>query len=236
MIVCGDFFYSTKYWIEQFEVLPYPTRSMGAGVCRHPCGALLCLYNDSLFWGNKDLVWSFFRLGLSMGFSKLEFLGQIASFERSLQGVVSTTLALLCRFRTSTWTRMGAERDKRKVAKLLYFEEVSRAFGCILTSAERDNIQSWHHFQRVVAEVLNFRVLYSRAFVLLDVYIAWTKKTQKNHFFKRHNLQLDKICKLLSQAQKQAKLHRSNSSFNIAFCAVQVFLIFNLLALHVNLV
>ena len=30
MIVCGDFFHSAKYWIEQFEVLPCPARSMGA--------------------------------------------------------------------------------------------------------------------------------------------------------------------------------------------------------------
>ena len=27
MTVCGDFFYFTKYWIEQFEVLPCPTHA-----------------------------------------------------------------------------------------------------------------------------------------------------------------------------------------------------------------
>ena len=42
-----------------------------------------------------------------------------------------------------TWpgSGMGAERDKREVAKMLYFDKYSRAFGCILPSAERDNFQ-----------------------------------------------------------------------------------------------
>ena len=34
--VCGDFIYSTKYWIEQFAVLPRPTRSMYAGTHAEP--------------------------------------------------------------------------------------------------------------------------------------------------------------------------------------------------------
>ena len=49
MIVCGDFFYSTKYKIEQFEVLPCPTRSIGAIECRHPCGVLGYAYVYSHF-------------------------------------------------------------------------------------------------------------------------------------------------------------------------------------------
>ena len=44
---------------------------------------------------------------------ELEFLGQIASFERRLRGTAPTPLVLPYPFRTSTWTRMGAERDKR---------------------------------------------------------------------------------------------------------------------------
>ena len=36
------------------------------------------------------MVRSFFRLGLGMGFSKLEFLGQMASFERLLGGGSNT--------------------------------------------------------------------------------------------------------------------------------------------------
>ena len=50
-------------------------------------------------------VRSFFRLGLSMGFSEQEFLGQIASFERRLRGAAQTPLALpypLC-----TWAGSG---------------------------------------------------------------------------------------------------------------------------------
>ena len=38
------------------------------------------------FLGDRYLVRSYFRLGLSMGFSKLESLGQIASFERRPPG------------------------------------------------------------------------------------------------------------------------------------------------------
>ena len=30
--------------MEQVVVLPCPTRSMGAGICRHPCGALEYIY------------------------------------------------------------------------------------------------------------------------------------------------------------------------------------------------
>ena len=44
----------------------------------------------------------FVRLGLSMEFSKLEFLGQIASFERRLRGAAPRPLALSYPFRTST--------------------------------------------------------------------------------------------------------------------------------------
>ena len=39
-----------------------------------------------LFLRDRDLVTSFFRLGLSMGFLELEFVGQISSFERRLRG------------------------------------------------------------------------------------------------------------------------------------------------------
>ena len=67
---------------------------------------------------------AFFRLGLSMGFWKLEFLGQIASFERRHRGAAPTPLALNHPFPTWPGSGMGAERDKRKVATVLYFEEV----------------------------------------------------------------------------------------------------------------
>ena len=47
MIVCGDFFYSTKYWIEQLELLPCPTRSMGAGTYAEPLYTYFEVYDKS---------------------------------------------------------------------------------------------------------------------------------------------------------------------------------------------
>ena len=67
---------------------------------------------------------SFFRPGLSVGFSKLEFLGPIASFERRLRGAAPTPPAVPYPFRTWPGSGMGAEGDKREVAKMLCFEEV----------------------------------------------------------------------------------------------------------------
>ena len=58
------------------------------------------IYNDSFFLEDRDLVMTFFSLGFSMGFSKLEFLGHIASFERRLRGAAPTPLALPYSFRT----------------------------------------------------------------------------------------------------------------------------------------
>ena len=48
-------------------------------------------------------IWSgvFLRLGLSMGFSELVFLGQMASFERRFRGEAPTPLALPYPFRAS---------------------------------------------------------------------------------------------------------------------------------------
>ena len=63
----------------------------------------------------------FFRLGLSMGLSELEFLGQIGSFERRLRGTAETPLALPYPFRTWPGSGTWAERDKREVRKKLYF-------------------------------------------------------------------------------------------------------------------
>ena len=59
-----------------------------------------------------------------MGFSKLEFLGQIAPFERRLRGAAPMPLVLPYPFRTCPESVMGIERDKREVAKILYFGEV----------------------------------------------------------------------------------------------------------------
>ena len=77
-----------------------------------------------MFLRGQGFARAFFRLGLSMGFSKLDFLGPIAPFERRLRGADPTPLALPYPFRTWPGSGMGAERGKRKVAKMLYFEEV----------------------------------------------------------------------------------------------------------------
>ena len=77
-----------------------------------------------MFLREQGFVQEFFRLGLSMGFLKPEFPGQIASYERRLRGAAPTPLALPYPFRTWPGSGMGAERDKREVAKVLYIEEV----------------------------------------------------------------------------------------------------------------
>ena len=96
-------------------------------------------------------VRSFFRLGLSMGCSELEFLGQIASFERRLRGAAPTPLALPYPFGTSTWTRMDAERDKREARKKLYFERHSPVILRILMYMCMERLVTWNwakrHFQ-----------------------------------------------------------------------------------------
>ena len=46
------------------------------------------------FFRGQEFIRSFFRLGLSIGFSELEFLNQIASVVRRLRGEAPTPLAL----------------------------------------------------------------------------------------------------------------------------------------------
>ena len=62
-----------------------------------------------------------------MGFSNLEFLGQITSFERCVRVAAPTPLALPYLFRTSPGTLMGAEGDTREVTNILYFGLYFRA-------------------------------------------------------------------------------------------------------------
>ena len=76
-----------------------------------------------------------------MGFSELEFLDQIASFERLLRGEAPTPLALPYPFCTSTYTWIDAERDKREVRKKMYFERCSPVIIRILMYGEVDNIK-----------------------------------------------------------------------------------------------
>ena len=85
-----------------------------------------------------------------MGFSELEVIGQIASFERRLRGKAPTPLALPYPFCTSTWTWIDAERDKREVRCCFfsYFGRYTRLSYCWIlayicrasTNKLRDNI------------------------------------------------------------------------------------------------
>ena len=82
------------------------------------------IYRIIVVFEDRGLVSSCLRLGLSSGLLELKFLGRIASFEHRLRGEAPTPLALPCPCCTSTWTRIGAERDKREVAETLTFEKV----------------------------------------------------------------------------------------------------------------
>ena len=42
--------------MEQFQLLPCPTRSMGAGECRHPCGALVLLCIKLFFLAHRHFL------------------------------------------------------------------------------------------------------------------------------------------------------------------------------------
>ena len=93
-----------------------------------------------------------------MRFSELDFLGQIAWFERRLRGAAQTPLALPYPFRTWPGSGTWAERDKREVRNFLYFgrytPELFLDLGVYMQSLNEKNIYmgkclfpSWHHFQ-----------------------------------------------------------------------------------------
>ena len=83
----------------------------------------------------------FFRVGLSMGFSNLGFLGAIPLFERFLRGGAPTPLAVPYAFRTCPWKCTGANGDKRELAKIAYFGRYSRVFLGVLTYGEVEEIK-----------------------------------------------------------------------------------------------
>ena len=72
-----------------------------------------------LFGG--DLVRNFFSSRPQYAIIGTGILGQIASFERRPPGAAPTPLALPYPFRTSTLTRIDAERDKREVRFFFVF-------------------------------------------------------------------------------------------------------------------
>ena len=64
---------------------------------------------------------SFFRIGLSVGFSEVETLGQTASFERRLLRAAPKPSPCLIRSAPRREHGWGAERDKRELETILYF-------------------------------------------------------------------------------------------------------------------
>ena len=85
------------------------TRRSGMTYVRH---AEIISYIYHHFLG--DSVRSFFSSRPKYALRGTGILGQIASFERRLRGAAQTPLALPYPFRTSTWTRIEAEGDKRE--------------------------------------------------------------------------------------------------------------------------
>ena len=75
-----------------------------------------------LFLRGQGFGQDFYRLGLSVGLSELEFLGQIALVDRRLRGTAQTPLALSYPFCTWPGSSMWAERDNREARNILVFE------------------------------------------------------------------------------------------------------------------
>ena len=94
------------------------------------------------FSRDRVLVRSFLRLGLSMGFSKLEFHGQIASFERRLRGAAPTPLSpCLIRSAPRRERGWGLSETSENCAIVLNFERYFPAFLRILVHEEVDKIK-----------------------------------------------------------------------------------------------
>ena len=138
------------------------------------------IHIKSLF-GFRDSVRSCFSSRPEHAIRGAGILCQMASIECRLRGAPSTPLALPCPFRTSTWTRTGAERDKREVAKIPHVEEVFRRYWLYLNVCSAWMIYNiyWHHFQTVVANVWTFAVAYTTYYyVATDCEKERTKQSQ----------------------------------------------------------
>ena len=78
-----------------------------------------------------------------MGFLKLEFLGQIASFNRRLRAAAQMPLALPCLFHTWSGSGVWAERDKRQVRKKCISGGIRPSSSWILAYAELERKKTW---------------------------------------------------------------------------------------------
>ena len=89
----------------------------------------------------------FFRLGLGMGFSKLESIGQIASFERRLRGAAPTPLTLPYPFRTSTRTGWGGKETSETWPNICILGGIYPGYSWILACAKLEPKNMAKHFQ-----------------------------------------------------------------------------------------
>ena len=92
------------------------------------------IYDNSFFYYS---VRGFVRLGLRMGCSELELLGQFASFERRLRGATQTPLAVPYPFRT--WPvpgRRGLSETSEKYAIFCILGGIRPNYSWILACAE----------------------------------------------------------------------------------------------------
>ena len=113
-----------------------------------------------LFWGIPPGV---FSCRPQYGVSELEFLGQIALFERSLLGAAQTPLALPYPFRTWPRSSKWAERDKREVHRFFVFWAVyARAIlgSWHMQGLNEKNITENIYFQvGIVSKLVSYFVL-----------------------------------------------------------------------------
>ena len=157
-------------------MLSCPTRSIGAGECRRPCGALVYIYKYILVHDRSFLEGfgqEFFFVSASVCDSRNwnsrsnSFVLAPASGGGSNAPRPAVSVPHLdvntdgCRARQARSCKSIACR--RGIREIL---GVSSRLQCL------DDLRNWHHFQTVVrcyCNVLNFAVAYSRASVLLDV-------------------------------------------------------------------
>ena len=124
-----------------------------------------------LFFG--DSVGSFFRLGLSMRFAELEF--SVKSLRSSAVFGGRLKRPSPCGIRSAPRPERGRipSETSEKLQNIACRGEILEILDVSWRLQRLDDLQHWHHFQTVVANVLNFAVAYSRAFILLDVCRAW---------------------------------------------------------------
>ena len=156
-----------------------------AKLASFPNGSCWCFeFCGGILWDSSvRFAFILTSVGLERLFVLLDACGAWTNeTHKSLRGEAPTPLALPYPLGTSTWKRMDAERDKGEVAKI----NVVQVFcgGNLATSAVScNNVCSVRIIPKigiiskrwVVAKVLNFAAVFSRAFVLLDACGAWAR-------------------------------------------------------------